>query len=875
VQHEQKVQKKGIEEALDKAKETLSNMMEETETELDAAILECKEFDAQTTATLDENAGYRAALAGEVATARGSIADAKAMISEAQVELEAIKKAATESAEQCAISIKTQQDGLAILESDLQVSMKVENMTDCDDVSPGSTTTLMQCGSGWAARFKFAGKAANYEGFTQLKSKEGSLAVQRAAKMIMNMDYGKDAYDSGFMPSKRITRRGLVRQMQLPVHTKRGLVQIKQEPDYTTPSPSVVNRSSPLSAEAAEVLENLTIMTSPEPVSYNPDDLMAKCTVSGSPSCPMLRDALSQLSAEVRWARDQAAFALHETEEECKRLAEEYAIQNSEWEAVLESSNVKFAESTAKLNTAEENLRQKVMEANDLLQQLGEHRKDCAKKIKEGAETICGIKSIRQELYQMQSYNPFIQDCEVGEWQPGECTVECGGGERDITREIVTPAANGGAECPPMVEKEACNLQPCPIDCVVGEWSEYSACSKDCGGGVEVRSRPVHTEAEHGGEPCGDLTEQNECNVDACDLPCELGPDWSDWSECSKQCDYGYTVRYKQVVKEAGPQGECPGPFSDARMQAAYCNVQTCPQDLVCMEMMDLLVLVDGSGSVNWYGPGFEQERAFTLNLFDLLNFGDDGAKAGVIMFSWEAELVSAMTSDKESLVAAVEGMQWPHWNTDTAAALTMAQTELGNSGRAEVPKERTIVFLITDGNPNSMSAANAAAESLKETATLFVVVVGGNVNMNAVRKWATWPEEEHLIEVDEFELLEAKITELLADICEKMGCRETMTGNGQDYIGCQYQTESGRVCQTWTAQTPQEHGYVPDWYPEAHIGDHNFCRNPDGDSTIWCFTTDPTMRWEFCAPRETSAVPNFLSEEPVGFSLELLPELR
>merc|ERR1719160_927168 len=735
--------------------------------------------------------------------------------------------------------------------------MKVENMTDCDDVTPGSSTTLLQCGSGWAARFKFAGKAANYEGFTQLKSKEGMVAVQRAAKMIMKID--DDSYGNAkYVPSKTITRKGPVRNHRhIPIKTKNGLVQASKKIGvYSTPSPDVVNRSSPLSDEGAEALVNMTIMTSPEPVSYNPEDLMEKCTVSGSPSCPMLRDALSQLTAEVRWARDQAAFALHETETECKRLEEEYATQNAEWEAVLEQSNVKFAESTAKLNTAEENLRQKVMEANDLLQTLGEHRKDCAKKIKEGAETICGIKSIRQELYQMQSYNPFIQDCEVGEWQPGECTVECGGGERAITREVVTPAANGGAECPPMLEKEPCNLQPCPIDCVVGEWSEYSACSKDCGGGVEVRSRPVYTDAEHGGEPCGDLTEQNECNVDACDRPCELDPEWSDWTECSKQCDYGYTVRYKQVMKEAGPTGHCPGPFDDARMQAAYCNTMTCPEDLVCMEQMDLLVLVDGSGSVNWYGPGFEQERVFTLNLFDLLQFGDDGAKAGVILFSWEAELVSPMTTDKASLVAAVEGMQWPHWNTDTAAALSMAQTELGNSGRAEVPKERTIVFLVTDGNPNSMSAANAAAEALKETATLFVVVVGGAVNMNALKKWATWPEEEHLIQVDEFELLESKLTELLADICEKMGCRETLTGNGQDYIGCQYQTESGRVCQTWTAQSPQEHGYVPDWYPEAHIGDHNFCRNPDGDSTIWCFTTDPTMRWDFCSPRETSAVP-------------------
>ena len=29
--------------------------------------------------------------------------------------------------------------------------------------------------------------------------------------------------------------------------------------------------------------------------------------------------------------------------------------------------------------------------------------------------------------------------------------------------------------------------------------------------------------------------------------------------------------------------------------------------------------------------------------------------------------------------------------------------------------------------------------------------------------------------------------------------------------------------------------------------GDHNFCRNPDGGVRVWCYTTDPEMRWEFC----------------------------
>merc|ERR1719420_2605282 len=120
-----------------------------------------------------------------------------------------MKTISEEHARQCEITITTQQEGLAILEADLAVSMKVENMTDCDDVSPGSTTTLMQCGTGYARRFKFSGNAAkHYDGFAQLKSKEGVVAVQRAAKMIMKID--DDSYgnkNAKFVPSKTITKK--------------------------------------------------------------------------------------------------------------------------------------------------------------------------------------------------------------------------------------------------------------------------------------------------------------------------------------------------------------------------------------------------------------------------------------------------------------------------------------------------------------------------------------------------------------------------------------------------------------------------------------------------------------------------------------------
>ncbi|KAK2717092.1 hypothetical protein QYM36_007287 [Artemia franciscana] len=48
-------------------------------------------------------------------------------------------------------------------------------------------------------------------------------------------------------------------------------------------------------------------------------------------------------------------------------------------------------------------------------------------------------------------------------------------------------------------------------NCIVGEWSEWSPCSKECGIGESLRTRPVIRAPKRGGNPCPELEEKKWC----------------------------------------------------------------------------------------------------------------------------------------------------------------------------------------------------------------------------------------------------------------------------------------------------------------------------------------------------------------------------
>ena len=75
-----------------------------------------------------------------------------------------------------------------------------------------------------------------------------------------------------------------------------------------------------------------------------------------------------------------------------------------------------------------------------------------------------------------------------------------------------------------------------------------------------------------------------------------------------------------------------------------------------------------------------------------------------------------------------------------------------------------------------------------------------------------------------------------------QIGCQQRST-SGRSYAGEANTTVDGIPCQRWSDTQPHDHKFT-------HVGDHNFCRNPNGasQSQVWCHTTDPEVELQNCS---------------------------
>ncbi|PAA54099.1 hypothetical protein BOX15_Mlig015709g1 [Macrostomum lignano] len=177
------------------------------------------------------------------------------------------------------------------------------------------------------------------------------------------------------------------------------------------------------------------------------------------------------------------------------------------------------------------------------------------------------------------------EDCPInGGWSPWSeftaCSRSCGGGQRSRTRRCDSPPPHaGGADCVGSgSDVQDCGTDPCPVNGGWAQWSAWGSCSRSCGSGLVQRSRGcTNPVPEFGGDDCaGEAVQSTACDIPACPVNGGWGA-WGQWGDCSLSCGGGNQLRSRQCDSPR-PQnggGACVGTASDGRQ----CNTDPCPID--------------------------------------------------------------------------------------------------------------------------------------------------------------------------------------------------------------------------------------------------------------------------------------------------------
>ncbi|CAB3372223.1 Hypothetical predicted protein [Cloeon dipterum] len=181
--------------------------------------------------------------------------------------------------------------------------------------------------------------------------------------------------------------------------------------------------------------------------------------------------------------------------------------------------------------------------------------------------------------------HPACFSWKLSRWGPCELDpglVKCGEGRK--SRSVVCESIEGVVlddyicakqEMKPPTE-EIC-LQPCPFDCVLSTWSEWSSCNHPCSsirqGALRQRNRTVVAPSGPGGHPCPDPDEMLQ--IEACNLHSCHGYSWFalPWQKCEIQ---NSSSSFNTVLQKSEPYEYGEG--------EALCGRGVQKRDVWCME---------------------------------------------------------------------------------------------------------------------------------------------------------------------------------------------------------------------------------------------------------------------------------------------------
>ncbi|XP_038052969.1 thrombospondin type-1 domain-containing protein 7A-like [Patiria miniata] len=189
----------------------------------------------------------------------------------------------------------------------------------------------------------------------------------------------------------------------------------------------------------------------------------------------------------------------------------------------------------------------------------------------------------------------FSYEWQNGTWRSCLLTegVECGPGtahrsvlcRRSDGTSVPDHFCQASAAIKPSMQ-QSCDV-PCPIDCIVSEWMDWSPCTQACGQGFRTRMRDIQQQSAHGGRDCPPPIDSMICMEMLCD---ELEWEVSQWGPCESidprsNCGSGAQTRTVSCKAGDNMEEECGKRFP--KPDASRGCMLPCPGDCVMTDWSD------------------------------------------------------------------------------------------------------------------------------------------------------------------------------------------------------------------------------------------------------------------------------------------------
>jgi uncharacterized protein YegL len=158
-------------------------------------------------------------------------------------------------------------------------------------------------------------------------------------------------------------------------------------------------------------------------------------------------------------------------------------------------------------------------------------------------------------------------------------------------------------------------------------------------------------------------------------------------------------------------------------------------------DVLDIVLAIDGSGSINEEDFGFGEECL--VNLVEVLKVNHDNAQVAFITFSSGVEVKFYLDTydSAEEVIEAIENTPKPGGGTSTGQLVEVIRNEvlIPERGRREGVAS-CVTIILTDGRSSDYRVLSEQSPLLKDICTMLVIGIGDNIDQTELSLLASQP---------------------------------------------------------------------------------------------------------------------------------------